>query len=106
MAERGPFVTGVVWLQFSPDTDPGYGFVNEETPELSIWVRDIERGRGLGRRLLRAAILETQRRNLSAVSLSVEAGNPAKELYASEGFTNVPGREADGIMLWSDTVNL
>lgn len=104
VTERGHSLAGVVWLQFHSATDPGYGFVNEETPELSIWVRDTERGRGFGRMLLRAAILEARKRKLSAVSLSVESGNPARQLYASEGFTDVPGLEADRVMLWTDTV--
>jgi hypothetical protein len=31
----------------------------------------------------------------------VEAGNYARKLYRAEGFIDVPGREADGVMVWS-----
>ena len=36
--------------------DPGFGFVDEATPELSIWVAEGERGQGIGGQLLDAAI--------------------------------------------------
>lgn len=100
VAEAGSAAVGVVWLQFHPRTDAGYGFVDETTPELSVWVRSPERGRGIGRALLCEALREAGARRLASVSLSVEVENPAKRLYAGEGFADVPGRETDGVMLW------
>lgn len=100
VAERAARVVGVVWLQFRPHDQPGYGYVDESIPELSIWVHGSERRKGLGRALTRAALEETRTRQLAAVSLSVEADNFARHLYADEGFVAVPGREADGVMLW------
>lgn len=35
------------------------------------------------------------------ISLSVEAGNDAKRLYLAEGLVDVPGRESDGVMVWT-----
>ncbi len=58
------------------------------------------RGAGVGRRLLRASKDAAAARGLAALSLSVEDGNHARHLYESEGFADVPGREADGVMLW------
>ena len=44
-------------------------------------------GRGLGRRLLEALLVEAQRRGQHAVSLEVRADNePAQRLYARHGF--------------------
>ena len=92
---------GVVWALFLPAHDPGYGFVSATIPELSLWVDAHARGQGLGRTLLRALVSEAMSRGLAQLSLSVEAGNVARQLYLSEGFRDVPGRDADGVMLLS-----
>ena len=72
---------GVVWLRFFTADDPGFGFVDEATPELSIWVAEGERGRGIGGQLLDAAIRAARLKGLRRISLSVEEGNPARRLY-------------------------
>lgn len=90
---------GVAWAMFLPATDPGYGFLDEETPEISLWVDASVRGGGIGRTLLRDLIAEGARRGIKQMSLSVEAGNYAKSLYLSEGFTDVAADEADGVMV-------
>lgn len=91
----------VAWAIFLPTTAPGYGFVDPETPELCLWVHESARRLGLGRRLLRAMQDQARQRGLSAISLSVEDRNPARRLYEQEGFSDVPGRRADGVLLWS-----
>lgn len=101
VAEDGSFVAGVVWALFLPREDAGYGYLDDLTPEVSLWVQAGHRGRGLGRALLRRAITEAVDRGIARVSLSVESGNHAQRLYASEGFAPVPGREDDGVMLWT-----
>ena len=90
----------VVWALFLDGSGPGYGYLADETPEVSIWVSPDHRGGGKGRRLLRALLVECTRRGHPVVSLSVEDGNPARYLYASEGFVAVPGREKGGVMCW------
>ena len=99
VAEREGEVLAVAWAVFLPSSDPGYGFVDEHTPEVSLWVDGTVRGQGLGRTLLQALIRETVLRGIGQLSLSVEADNYAKTFYTSEGFEDVPGGEADGIML-------
>ncbi len=99
VAEAGDEVVGLVWLAFFPADDAGYGFVAEGVPEYAIWVRDGWRRQGLGRALTRAIIDEARRRGLDRISLSVEATNPSRFLYAAEGFVPVPGGEEDGVML-------
>jgi RimJ/RimL family protein N-acetyltransferase len=102
VAERSGVAVGVAWAVFLPGADPGYGFVDEQTPELSLWVAERVRGQGAGRRLLRALLGEARARGVPGVSLSVEHGNAvAAGLYRAEGFRPVPGRERDGVMLWS-----
>lgn len=101
VAERSDRPVGVVWVLVLPAEDAGYGFVTGHIPELSLWVHADERGRGLGRRLLRLAQAEARRRGIAAVSLSVESGNVAKNLYRDEGFQPVHGRDRDGVMIWA-----
>ncbi|WP_276698438.1 GNAT family N-acetyltransferase [Propionibacterium acidifaciens] len=90
---------GVVWAVFLPSDSPGYGFIDDETPEISVWVDAPFRGQGIGRRLIRQMISEARERGLASLSLSVEQGNHAERLYSSEGFVHVDGREDAGVMV-------
>ncbi|WP_144828636.1 GNAT family N-acetyltransferase [Kocuria rhizophila] len=107
--ERGDFgfimvdpsgVVGVAWAQFLGVDNPGYGFVAADVPEASLWVAPECRGAGQGRRLFRMLLVESAARGHDRVSLSVEDGNRARDLYESEGFSAVPEREHDGVMVW------
>ncbi len=80
---------GAAWWRFFTSDDPGYGFVDEATPEVSIGVVATARGRGLGAQLLEALIAEARQQALPALSLSVEADNPAARLYERVGFVPV-----------------
>jgi GNAT superfamily N-acetyltransferase len=80
---------GAAWWRFFTVGDAGYGFVDETTPELSVGVVPEARGRGVGERLLRALIKEAVARDLPALSLSVEADNPATRLYHRLGFRRI-----------------
>lgn len=93
IAEEAGAVVGGLWWRLFPSTDPGYGFVDDRTPELGIAVVEGHRGRGIGRTLLRAAAAVHPR-----LSLNVEDGNPARALYEAEGFVPV-GRSGDGTVM-------
>jgi GNAT superfamily N-acetyltransferase len=80
---------GAAWWRFFTVGDAGYGFVDETTPEVSVGVVPEARGRGAGERLLRALIKEAVARDLPALSLSVEADNPATRLYHRLGFRRI-----------------
>lgn len=101
VADTGQEAIGVVWAQYLPTEDPGFGFLAADTPEVSLWVREDRRGRGVGRALLRRVQDEARARKVPRISLSVEADNRARKLYTAEGFVDVPGHEADGTMVWS-----
>lgn len=76
-------------------------------PELShCTVLDPQRGdfgwvAEAGRALLRRAQDEARTRQVPQLSLSVGADNYARMLCTAEGFVDVPGRAADGVMAWS-----
>ena len=88
---------GAAWYRlFTPD-DPGFGFVDEQTPELAIAVVPSRRGRGFGNQLL-ASLLDCARKDgFEAISLSVSKDNPAIGLYQNAGFEQV--REDDGAIV-------
>ncbi|GAB5537590.1 MAG: GNAT family N-acetyltransferase [Rubricoccaceae bacterium] len=77
---------GATWVRLWRADEPGFGFVNEVTPELSMAVHPGYRGRGLGTALLHR-MLEDARDHFEAMSLSVSATNPAQHLYQRLGFT-------------------
>ena len=80
---------GAAWLRFFAPTDPGFGFVADTIPELSIGVVRPRRGQGVGGRLLDALLTAAGAAGIDAVSLSVERDNPARRLYERLGFRPV-----------------
>ena len=70
----------------------GYGYIDEQTPELSIAIAPTHRGHGIGYALL-AQLLATAQERYPAVSLNVWTENPAFWLYQRLGFEVVT---ADG----------
>jgi [ribosomal protein S18]-alanine N-acetyltransferase len=80
---------GAAWYRLFKATAPGYGFVDEGTPELSIAVVPSRRGKGIGDELLSALLTQARRDGFTQVSLSVEPDNPALRLYERHGFHKV-----------------
>jgi GNAT superfamily N-acetyltransferase len=80
---------GAAWLRFFADSDPGYGFVDAATPELSIGLMQQWRGQGIGTRLLNALLAQARSGGVTRISLSVEKDNPARRLYERLGFQTV-----------------
>ncbi len=83
---------GAAWIRLFTSENPGYGYVDDTTPELAIAVAPAARGTGLGTALLARLIADTEAR-YPAISLSVRAENPARRLYTRLGFTEVAGSE-------------
>ena len=87
IALDGGFPVGAAWFRLFSADEPGYGFVDERTPELAIAVVPSQRGHGIGEQLLaRAASSARGEAGYGALSLSVEPGNPARKLYERHGF--------------------
>lgn len=93
VAETDGAAVGAAWLRCLPAEAPGYGFVADDIAELSIGVREGERGKGVGTALITALLDQAQARGVARVSLSVELRNPARRLYERCGFKTVT---ADG----------
>jgi ribosomal protein S18 acetylase RimI-like enzyme len=80
---------GAAWYRLFKASEPGYGFVDERTPELSIAVVPSRRGKGFGDELLRALLDQARSDGFEQISLSVEPDNPALRLYERHGFQKV-----------------
>jgi ribosomal protein S18 acetylase RimI-like enzyme len=90
---------GAAWLRiFSPD-EPGYGYVDDTTPELSIAVVPSRRRHGLGQELLDALLVAADAAGHEAVSLSVEADSPAVTFYERNGFERLREEEGGLVMI-------
>lgn len=95
---------GAAWWRYLSGRDPGYGYVEDGIPELSIAVAAELRGSGVGRLMLQQLIAEAQSRDLPGVSLSVEVDNPARRLYTTGGFSDVAHTGGAITMLWTPCV--
>lgn len=91
------FPVGAAWYRLFSADRPGYGFLDERTPELTIAVVPSRRGRGFGEQLLAALLEQAREDGFAAISLSVEKDNPAVRLYEKFGFR--PVREMDGTVV-------
>jgi GNAT superfamily N-acetyltransferase len=84
--DEGGLGVGAAWWRYFLREDPGYGFVDEAIPEVSIGVVTECRGAGIGRALLDALVACAVSHNLRGLSLSVETDNFALGLYERSGF--------------------
>jgi ribosomal protein S18 acetylase RimI-like enzyme len=95
------FPVGAAWYRVFRRNAPGYGFVDESTPELSIAVVPSRRGRGFGEELLAGLMDRAQLEGYAGLSLSVERHNPALKLYERFGFRPVEER-GDTLVMRAD----
>ena len=84
---------GAAWYRLFPSSEPGYGFVDEQTPELSIAVVPSRRGHGFGGELMDALLARARADGYPAISLSVAKDSPAVQLYERYGFARVDERD-------------
>ena len=84
------FPVGAAWFRLFEATSPGYGFVDEQTPELAVAVVPNARGKGVGSALLGSLLDRARTDGYDALSLSVDRHNKgAIALYEQFGFGRV-----------------
>src|SRR5215213_3892383 len=98
IAERDGQPAGAAWYRLLPADDAGYGYVNDDVPELTIGVAAAYRGQGVAAELLERLKATAAAEGLRALSLSVEPDNHALRIYERAGFEPA-GRSGDSMTL-------
>ena len=94
------FPVGAAWYRLFRRDHPGYGFVDEATPELAVAVVPSKRGRGIGESLLEALVERARADGHRALSLSVPSQDAALvAFYEKHGFEQVREDGGDSITM-------
>ena len=89
IAEEAGEVIGMAYCRLFTDEDHGYGYLDPDTPEVALAVREGQRGRGIGGELLTRLGAAARAEGRARLSLSVERDNPARRLYERLGYRTV-----------------
>ncbi|MGF2037044.1 MAG: N-acetyltransferase family protein [Nostoc sp. CmiVER01] len=76
---------GAAWLRLLTGENKGYGYVDDEIPELAIAILPQHRNKGIGTQLL-THLLAAAKTSYPSISLSTRATNPAVGLYKRFGW--------------------
>ena len=87
IALEGPHPAGAAWYRLFDERAPGFGFVDERTPEVTIAVVPSRRGRGTGREMLTALLDRARADGYAQISLSAAPEQVA--FYQQFGFETV-----------------
>jgi ribosomal protein S18 acetylase RimI-like enzyme len=85
---RNDMPLGAIWLRLLVGAERGFGYVDEQTPELGMAVLPAYRGQGIGSSLL-TRLIALASDSYEQICLSVAAENPALRLYERFGFETV-----------------
>lgn len=91
--DRSGTPLGAAWVRLWTEHERGYGYVQDDVPELAIAVEREHRSRGVGRAMLTRLLELMQGEGTPGISLSVRAGSSAQRLYEQMGFVRVPGTD-------------
>jgi ribosomal protein S18 acetylase RimI-like enzyme len=89
IAELEGAPVGAAWYRLFTTDEPGFGFVDEKIPELSIAVVPLHRRKGIGEALLRSCMVQAREEGFQALSLSVAVHNRSRMMYQRAGFEKV-----------------
>jgi GNAT superfamily N-acetyltransferase len=87
VAFTGRNAYGAAWYRLFSVAEPGFGFVDEQTPELTVAVVPSHRGHGSGGELMQALLERAREDGFTRVSLSAERGQTG--FYERFGFEPV-----------------
>lgn len=86
IAEIHEKLIGAIWTRLFSEHEKGFGYVDENTPELSMAVNQQYRNQGIGKKLIEELFHRITAEGFKQVSLSVNKQNYAFDFYLSNGF--------------------
>ena len=89
VVEKETKLIGAIWIRQFNESEKGFGFVNLETPELSMAIIEKYRGNGIGKIMLKQMLSKINELNFKQVSLSVDNRNFAYKFYKKNDFVEV-----------------
>jgi GNAT superfamily N-acetyltransferase len=89
IALEGGFPVGAAWFRLFSRDEPGFGFVDEQTPEVAIAVVPSRRGHGVGSELLDKLVELAREQGYTGLSLSVAEASPAMHVFEKQGFQKI-----------------
>jgi len=98
VAEINNELVGAIWGRSFYPPKLGYGFIDSETPEISMAIKKSFRNRGVGTMLIDELSRRYAEKGIKAISLSVDKLNKAKSLYKRSGFKVITDKGSDLIM--------
>lgn len=99
VADMNGTLAGAVWTRLFTAGSPGFGFVDETTPELSMAVAANFRRLGIGTSLFEAMLLKLTEEGYPRVSLSVDIRNFIFDLYRRFGFETIGMHDLSATMV-------
>lgn len=89
IAEKNYKKIGAIWVRLFDEAHKGFGYVDDETPEITIALLEEFRGKGIGTALMLE--LENQAKNYGyqKLCLSVDPRNSARRLYERFGYVHI-----------------
>lgn len=89
VVEMEDILAGAIWGRLFTKENKGFGFTDEETPELSMAVKPGFRNTGIGSELLNEIVIAYWKLGVKYLCLSVDKANAAIRLYQRHGFETV-----------------
>jgi ribosomal protein S18 acetylase RimI-like enzyme len=100
VAEHENALIGAVWTRIFTNEEKGYGFVNADTPEVSMAIDFEHRNSGVGAVLMHEILGKLKNKGCKQVSLSVDMRNYAFTFYKKIGFETVEIKENSAVMVY------
>ena len=80
---------GAGWYRLFPETLQGYGFLDAETPEVTVVVVPTKQGLGIGEKLLASLVERARSEGYDGLSVSLRRDQAELPIYLDAGFEQV-----------------